>query len=319
MPVHSNKKKLNLLLTRVSRKLKLSRPLNMPPNIMIEPTNVCNLKCPGCPTGRNQLPFKKGRMLLSDFRKLVDQLGPYAIYAQLWGFGEPFLHPDILEMVAYCKRFDLEVRISTNGQFLENANTAAGLVKSGLDSLKISLDGASQETLQKYRINAGFDKMVEGIRLINEAKKKYQSEYPKLILQFIIMKHNQHEIPLMQELAAKLKMKYKPKSVWVEDDNAEDLLPDDRYSRFVVDPKTKALRPAKKQPELCPFPWEWAYVNWDGTVLPCCKDPYRNHLFGNVKEESYNAIWRSSKFVNFRKSLINDPSQVKKCNRCVLS
>ena len=119
MSPYSKTKKLNLLLAGLSRKLRLARPLNMPSNIMIEPTNICNLKCPGCPTGRNDLPFKKGRMELSTFRALLDELGPYAVYAQLWGFGEPFLHSEVFEMVAYCKKFGIEVRLSTNGHLIK--------------------------------------------------------------------------------------------------------------------------------------------------------------------------------------------------------
>ena len=72
------------------------------------------------------------------------------------------------------------VRISTNGQFLDGSDFAEDLVKSGLNALKISLDGASQDTLQKYRVNASFDKIVEGIREINAAKKKYASKHPRL-------------------------------------------------------------------------------------------------------------------------------------------
>jgi len=319
MANYSKTKKLNVVLAWMSRTLKLVRPLNMPFNIMIEPTNVCNLKCPACPTGSGKLPFKKGRMPLADFRALVDELGPSATYAQLWGFGEPFLHPHILDMVAYCKNFGMEVRVSTNGHFLGDGRSAERLVASGLNSLKISLDGATQETLQRYRVNASLDRILDGIREINEAKTRCASKHPRLVLQFIVMKHNQHEIPRMKELAAALKMKYKQKTVWVEEDTAADFLPEKGYSRFFIDPKTGALRLAHQRLGLCPFPWDWAMVNWDGTVVPCCKDPYRYHLFGNVSEQNYRTIWRSTEFAHFRRRLLRDPSRVKKCNRCVFS
>ena len=81
------------------------------------------------------------------------------------------------------------------------------------------------------------------------------------------MKHNQHEIPRMKALAAELKMKYRQKTVRVEKDTAEDLLPDPRYSRFVIDPKTQALRPAKAMLELCPYPWDGLWST--GTTLLC--------------------------------------------------
>lgn len=315
---YTRRKKLNLVLTRVSQKLRLSKPLNLPSTLVIEPTNVCNLKCPACPTGNGTLPFKKGYLDTGAFRKVIDELGPCAVETKLWGFGEPFLHPDILEMVAYCKQFQMLVRISTNGQFFEDPHFAEEVVKSGLNVLKISLDGATQETLEKYRVNASFDKIVAGVKSINAAKQKHGSKYPRLILQFIVMKHNQHEIPIMQDLAANLNMKYKQKTVWVQEDTAPDLLPDIRYSRFVIDAKTKELRPTKQQPKLCPYPWEGAMINFDGTVVPCCKDPYRYHLFGNTFEENYKSIWHSRAFMNFRKRLVTDPSKVKKCNSCAL-
>jgi MoaA/NifB/PqqE/SkfB family radical SAM enzyme len=125
------------------------------------------------------------------------------------------------------------------------------------------------------------------------------------------MKHNQHEIPRMKELAAELTMKYKQKTVWVEEDTAEDFLPEKDHSRFVIDPKTRALRPTRGRPGRCPFPWDWAMVNWDGTVVPCCKDPYRYHLFGNALEKNYRTIWRSKGFADFRKRLLRDPSHVR--------
>ncbi len=315
---YTTRKKLNLVLTGVSQTLKLSKPLNMPSTLVIEPTNVCNLKCPACPTGNGTLPFKKGYIDTRAFKKVIDELGPSAVEAKLWGFGEPFLHPDILEMVAYCKEFDMLVRISTNGQFFEDPQFAEEMVKSGLNALKISLDGATQETLEKYRVNASFDKIVAGVKLINAAKQKHGSKYPRLILQFIVMKHNQHEIQIMQDLAAKLNMKYKQKTVWVQEDNAEDLLPDIRYSRFAMDAVTRGLRPTKQQPKLCPYPWEGAMINYDGTVVPCCKDPYRYHLFGNTFDTTYKSIWHSSAFVNFRRRLVIDPSKVRKCNICAL-
>ena len=312
------RKKLNLTLTKVSQKLRLSKPLNMPVTLVIEPTNVCNLKCPACPTGNGTLPFKKGYIHIDAFMRVIEELGPFAEEAKLWGFGEPFLHPDILRMVAYCKGFEMLVRISTNGQFLEGKEVAEEMVNSGLDVLKISLDGATQKTLEKYRVNANFDKIVAGVKSINAAKRKLGSRKPRIILQFIVMKHNQHEIPIMKDLAARLSMKYKQKTVWVEEDNARDLLPDIRYSRFVIDEITQKLRPTKQQPRICPYPWEGAMINFDGTVVPCCKDPYRYHLFGNTFDKSYKSIWHSRAFVSFRRSLLTDSSKVKKCNVCAL-
>jgi sulfatase maturation enzyme AslB (radical SAM superfamily) len=101
------RKLLNFLRTEYARARKLPRLSSLPYLLKIESTNVCNLRCRYCYDDRRapregERPY--GRMSLEDFRKIVDELGPYLFKINLYGFGEPLLFPETLDMIAYAAR-----------------------------------------------------------------------------------------------------------------------------------------------------------------------------------------------------------------------
>ena len=60
------KRLFNLLLNRISKLIKLSKPFGYPLTLMVEPTNICNLKCPLCPTGAGLVKRQKGFLYYVD-------------------------------------------------------------------------------------------------------------------------------------------------------------------------------------------------------------------------------------------------------------
>ena len=73
-----------------------------PVSVFIEPTNVCNLRCPLCACGSDTLTRPKGRMSIEAFMRVIDILPGSVSELYLWGQGEPFMAPDFLSMVAYA-------------------------------------------------------------------------------------------------------------------------------------------------------------------------------------------------------------------------
>lgn len=304
-----------------SRFLSPYRPLYKPTYLMVEPTNYCNLSCPLCPTGKGTIGAPKGFMDLKKYKSLIDELSPQLKEIELWGFGEPMMHKDLHEMINYASRRKIHTKISTNGHFFRSRKDAERIVDSGLDAIKFSLDGASQETFEVFRKNGSFEAVVKGIRLINKCKKLRKTRKPRLTLQFIVMKHNEHEIDKIKELAKQLRMRLRLKPVSTDDTpSGSAFLPsDDRYSRYKYGMIRSASTARTQQPKLCPFPFSWAHVNWDGSVVPCCKDHHRRHLFGNAFEEGgFMKIWRSEKMIDFRRRLVLDRASLEKCRDCVL-
>ncbi|RPH96942.1 MAG: radical SAM protein, partial [Calditrichaeota bacterium] len=174
----------------------LKRPIlfGYPSIVNIEPTNVCNLQCPLCITGSGQMKRANGRIQFEQYIRLTDQIAERTLYLTLYHQGEPYLHKQFDQMVAYAKSKRLYVTTSTNGHFF-HADAAERVVRSGLDSMIISLDGVTQASYERYRINGDLNKVLSGIRNLTAAKRKLNSKTPYLFLQFLVMSHNEHEIP----------------------------------------------------------------------------------------------------------------------------
>ena len=57
-----------------------------------------------------------------------------------------------------------------------NKDMAKKLVKGGMSYLTLSIDGASQRTYSIYRKGGNFNRVIHNIKLINKAKKRYDSK-----------------------------------------------------------------------------------------------------------------------------------------------
>lgn len=68
---------LNFLWVSAARSLGLSTAAKYPFLLILEPTNLCNLHCPTCPTGSGRLKRKKGTMSFELFKKIIDEVGDY--------------------------------------------------------------------------------------------------------------------------------------------------------------------------------------------------------------------------------------------------
>ena len=136
----------------------------MPISISIEPTTSCNLRCPECPSGLRSFTRPTGMMKPELLESILHQLSPTLAYLIFYFQGEPFLHPNLLEMVKAASKKKIYTATSTNAHFLTD-EAARKTVESGLDRLIISIDGTTQETYQAYRIGGKLDKVIEGARV----------------------------------------------------------------------------------------------------------------------------------------------------------
>ncbi|MDP3732021.1 MAG: hypothetical protein Q8R31_03185, partial [Candidatus Omnitrophota bacterium] len=92
-----NRNALNLFLSRISKKFRLKRVFGYPDNFMIEPTNLCNLRCQVCLTGLDKLQRKKGKIDKQVFFKIMDECGSYIRHLNMHFMGESFLHGGIID------------------------------------------------------------------------------------------------------------------------------------------------------------------------------------------------------------------------------
>ena len=107
-----------------------------PKQLQIEVTNRCNMDCHMCP--REDLNIELEHMEWGKFKSVLDQLTHHEEIT-LTGWGEPFLHPRIFEMISYCKERGHSISITSNGLFTK-PDMVDQILKSGVDALTFSID-----------------------------------------------------------------------------------------------------------------------------------------------------------------------------------
>ena len=286
----------------------------------VEPTNVCNLSCSLC-LGTLEKDTPPRTMLSFDtFRRFIDEIGDYLLLIVLWKWGEPFLNTDIFDMIAYAKSKNILVHSSTNGNVKFDDEKADKLVDCGLDSLVFGVDGATQETYSKYRKGGNLEHVVANIKAIVSAKKRNNSKTPRLTLRFVVMKHNENELPLVRQLAEKLKVEYFTlrtsdlPSVFGEDVDRIFAPVTRKYRRYEYEAGTFKR---KRRSFACMRPWKRLTLDVSGEIIPCEFD-YRNlYSFGSMNaEQSAVNIWKGDTAQNFRRNFNLGNNDLYFCKEC---
>ncbi|MEA2096959.1 MAG: radical SAM protein [Candidatus Cloacimonadota bacterium] len=286
-----------------------------PPVVMIEPTNICNLQCPLCPSGNGTLKRAKGYMSFEVFKKIIDDIHKTAFMVVLWNQGEPYLNKDFSKMVKYASYRGLFTLVSTNGNIDYDAED---VVNSGLDSMIVSLDGTTQETYNKYRVNGKLDKVIKGVKEIVAAKKKLNRTNPLLRWQFLVMKHNEHEIEEIKQLSKELgvdNLELKSVQIYSKDDIKNYLPTNPKYRRYKVNGDNFELKFSIKN--RCRRIWTNAVVNWDGEAAICCFDKDGDFKVGNVMDSSLNQLWKNENIMKVRNQILSDRKQIPICRNCL--
>lgn len=290
--------------------------------VSIEPTNRCNLHCPECPSGMHRLTRTRGEISPDVFKSAIDQLSPQLSYLTLYFQGEPYLHPGFFDFVRYARSKNIYVSSSTNGHFLSTEQVEQ-TINCGLNRLIISLDGINQETYQSYRQGGNFKQVVEGIAKLVEQKHLKKVNHPKIIIQFLVFKTNQHQIAEIRTLGRKLGVdKVEIKTAQFYDYHLGNPLMTDlgKYSRYkkITSPSSSIItyQIKNKLPNHCFRMWSSCVITWDGKVAPCCYDKDANHVMGNIIKTPFHEILKSTSYKNFRKTLLTKRKSVEMCSNC---
>jgi MoaA/NifB/PqqE/SkfB family radical SAM enzyme len=190
-----------------------------PTKLIVEPTNVCNLRCPACFTGDGQVGRARKALPLEAYRRVLAELGDFLFRIDFCNWGEPLLAKDIFTMVDDARQRGISTLISTNFSFPFDDDQAERLVRSGLTLLGVSLDGMSQATYEQYRVRGELATVLDNTRRVLAAKRRLGSRTPVVGLEFHVFEHNQHEIEQARALADELDVKVAVEKGWVVGDD----------------------------------------------------------------------------------------------------
>ena len=299
----SLKRALNRIMIERAFKAKNEVVRHYPIYAYIDVCNICNLKCPLCPTGQGRNERPKGKMSFEDFKKIIDEIGDYLYVVRLDSWGEPLLNREIFDMIAHAKKKRISVSFSTNFNIF-GQEMAEEMVRSGLDELYVSLDGTTQKTYEMYRRGGSLRKVIKNILLLQKVKKERNSPVPHIIVKFMVMRHNEHELAQARKLADRLEVEqFMQEPMHVD---TGKLLDEDISSLIAKDfswlPRNESLSRydyEKKRPKRkidCDWPWKGVAINWDGSVSPCCAVYGQKDDFGNIFEQKFQAIWNNNQY-----------------------
>lgn len=289
-----------------------------PISISFEPTTSCNLRCPECPSGLRAFSRPTGMLKKDFFTETIDQLSKELLYLVFYFQGEPYLNPDFLDMVRYATSKKIYTATSTNAHYLNDAN-ARRTVESGLDRLIISIDGTTQETYQQYRVGGRLDKVLEGASNIVKWKKQLKSKTPFIIFQFLVVRHNEHQIEQVKKLAEEIgvdQVRLKTAQVYDYENDPNQLIPsNEKYSRYK---KNREGRMSFKgnNANHCWRLWHDPVITWDGAVVPCCFDKDAQHKLGNLQQQSFKELWQNKEYRHFRSQVLQSRKNIDICANC---
>ncbi|MEW5949898.1 MAG: radical SAM protein [Thermodesulfobacteriota bacterium] len=244
---------------------------DFPIHLDMEITNRCNLRCTFC----DKLPLlSKNQLGDMDFelcRKIIDEGAENGLCGLKLSYrGEPLLHPQVDQIVAYGKRKGiLDIYFNTNGMLLSK-NMSLKLISAGLDRISISIEGIDPVTFERERKGASFQRIISNISTLLELREQAGSGRPRIRIQTV-------RLPGL------------------------DL---EEYSEFwrshgdevaVVDFKDVKNRNTDLVDETwaCPQLWQRMTIERDGTILACNNDDFRNLSPGNARELSVYESWHS--------------------------
>jgi radical SAM protein with 4Fe4S-binding SPASM domain len=307
------KKVLNWILTEASAYAKPERAWGWPTMLQVEPDARCNLRCVVCPV-TSGMGRPTGPMDLDLFKELIDQVGDYVFLILLWDWGEPFLNPHVYDMITYARQRGIKVISSTNGHLFRQQKHADDVIRSGLDSLIIALDGITQETYELYRQGGDVEAVLEAVRLVVARKKALNSATPLLNLRFVAMKHNEHQIPQLDALARSLGVDALTIKTFNPYESDEALIPTNpHYRRFRYAADKKRIRMAHNP---CKHPWNMPSVHWNGIVSACTHDAEEMLVLGDLKADTFKDIWYGDAARTVRRQFRSDWEQIPLCYHC---
>jgi MoaA/NifB/PqqE/SkfB family radical SAM enzyme len=128
----------------------------------------------------------------------------------LYGFGEPFIHPQILEVLRIARKRlqdNGEILISTNGSLLTQQIAEKITKEIGVDSISFSVDTISQAKLSRLREGSNLKLIASNIETLAKSKDEAKRDF-RLGLETVIMEDNFSDLPELVKFAAEKNVDY---------------------------------------------------------------------------------------------------------------
>jgi MoaA/NifB/PqqE/SkfB family radical SAM enzyme len=208
------------------------------------------------------------------------------------------LNKDIFKMIEYASSFT-KTNISTNGKCMTR-EMAEKLILSGVTDVIVSIDGVTQEVYEQYRVGGSVTKAMWALSMLSELNKNNGNKV-KISPQFIVFKHNQHQMQAFEGFCNSLGLKLSFKSPYIRRDSRYENSDMQKYIRSSY-PDIGLQQEAMGQN--CTAPKETFTVLLDGTCVACCHDHNSETNYGNIFKQDVMEIWNSPAYRKDREAIM---------------
>lgn len=320
----------------------------------------CNLKCVMCeehspysdfiPNLYKETGVKRRRMnfeTVKDIFLQAEKLGVKEIIPST--MGEPLLYKEFDKIFALSEQKGIKINLTTNGTFPKKTVLEwAKLIVPNTTDVKISWNGATEETAKKVMIGIDFKKSIENVKEFVKYRDEHFEKtgyFCRVTFQLTFMQNNMHELADIIKLAASLGVdRVKGHQLWTHfaeiknlsmKANQESVKQWNEYVEQAYQAQEKFRKPngekvileniislhdneTKELPEEyeCPFLTKELWISATGNISPCCApDKLRKELgdFGNISTTTIEDVLQSSVYTELVKNYKTKPL-CKTCN-----
>lgn len=283
-----------------------------PSYFVIEPVNMCNIKCAACPW-HTVMQREKRHLAFDEFMIIFNKIKKNAKNITLYQMGEPLLNKDLFKMIRVCQKHDIKTNFATNGMLIDKYLDE--ILTSDLSFIKIALDGMDKQTHEKYRVGSDFDKIINNIKLLKKERDNRGLKQPSIIIQTLVNRYNQNQLSDIAEFAKIYADKFLCKKMHLgrsqklEQANQHFETTLGEYKRKNV--KDEALY--YKNMDICPQ-FNNVVILSNGHMVACCFDYDGQVSYGNLFKEPYTQVLKSECRKQFLKDYFKRKNSL--CQQC---
>ena len=157
------------------------------PSLSLEITNRCNFKCVHCFIENRQSTNSHQHLSLDQIRRVLKQAYNMNVFKITITGGEPFLHPQIIEILEEIKKYNFICYVLSNGTLINENNIS--VIKKCVNKMFLSNYGFSKETYESVtNVSGTYSSYSKAITLLNQ----YNIPYEERV---ILLRENEIELP----------------------------------------------------------------------------------------------------------------------------
>lgn len=308
--------------------VKLRTPQRGPLAAVFNASTKCDAKCSFCSYWREENSEVK-ELSTEKKKSIINELADCGVWLLSLCSAEPLLLDDLEEVIREAKKRGMLVNISTNGANL--LNNADVLVKSGVDTINVSIDSKDPHLHDELRGYPGlFDKLSRGIRAVHEARRGRKR--PWIIARSLVHARNYLDLqefvrywygnvdeivfkPILESRDGILNV---PEAARPRDNDEKAFRSsfnvlltsyphlDTAYHRAIPDFLFGGMKDSSWRCFAGSF---FTDIDAEGNVYPCRE---YGRSMGNILEEGFMNIWTSEKMAEYRKYM----KSIKRCSGC---